>query len=159
MINVLIHIYYIDNFLKKEILSFPYEVNEFTVFLDILPRVQCELQAFLSHPLCENKFYVKDHKSLIPINPSNTLLPLVADGHLNIAYLNIILPYSSGYIDKCKSHNNGNIYFSIFPREHNHRFLPHVSARSRPAGSRRCRTAPHLRPGCWWSGSCRRAWR
>ena len=128
MIYINIQILYMNNVYHNKLHSFQVSINDMPSLEVLNTQLQNILNPYLRKPFnLNNVFYVYEDK-LIKFQPNENFTPYIANGTLELVYSEVVALDNAAHIALYHTKNRGTIHFDIFPREQNHRYIPHVMA-------------------------------
>ena len=126
--TVLIKVEYLNNVNRENVLSFEWACENLRLSDEMCKAVEEGIRHCLIHKFDQDCFYCKDKESIVHIQFGESISRFLHNGTISLIYSEVIEPHNTGHVDHCRAKNRGKISFDIYPREHNHRFLPHVKA-------------------------------
>lgn len=128
MKSINVQIWYINNIYHNKLQLFQVSVNDKLSLEALSTSLQSILKPYLGHPFSLNNVCYVYKDKLMKSRPDENLISYVANDTIELIYSEIAALNNAANIASCTAKNGGRINFSIFPREQNHRFTPHVLA-------------------------------
>ena len=125
-----IQVNYMDNLNRKKLPVFQVPKDPLNTHI-LISKIQDMLQPLLREQFTVDKLYYVFNSRLVKFQIDSNVISYVDDKQVTFLYSEIKALHNANHIAVCSGKNGEKIYFDIFPREQNHRFLPHVMAECR----------------------------
>lgn len=129
MEQITIQIQYINNVMRHMLPPLMHNRNS-TLTLDALAdELSNALNSYLDKAFDKKRIYILYQGGLIQAATVADLLEYISDGILFLSYSEIIPLNNAAHLAVCRAKHGEDIVFDIYPREQNHRFQPHLTAK------------------------------
>ena len=130
--KVVIRVEHLSSTKRENVWSFDWPCEDLLLSDKLCKAVEESIQLYLTYKFDRDRFYCKDKESIVHIQFGESISRFVHDNAVTLIYSEIVPPENAKNVGSCPAKNRDQtIYFDIYPREHNHRYSPHVNASCR----------------------------
>ena len=117
-----------NNVCKKQITDFDINIENETLLDQLISKIENILIEDLIYIFNSENLYIVSDNQLVEFSPERIKTEFTEKDEVVICYSEVLAPNNAARIDSLKLNNGLKIEFNIFPREQNHRYIPHVQA-------------------------------